>query len=455
MAVAAKTPSTGNPSSLMVLMIVFLVLAVLSLGVTIWMYTGQEELTQKKEAAEKNAMAASQKEQEARATLTDMSARLLGKGTDDPAEVNRVVEEAASTLFGKESGKMNELQAKIADETRIKRSDPLLVTLDGLYKGYQTQSKLLEAAQAEQVRLTEELAQSAKNVQETQTRFAAEAEAIKEQLANLEKQVADHHASWEQSLARLRQQSQAEADKAGEQLAAERNQRRTIEQQLSQNKTRVDELVATLSKFRPSTSTTSLLQIADGSIVQTVPGDRVVYIDLGARDHIKPGMTFAVYSRIRGIPADGKGKATVRVNNVFETTSECQVTTFTTADPVVEGDVVANPVYDRNRRFNFVVAGDFDLTFDGNIDDPEGEQVRKMVQEWGGSLVSTVDTRTDFVVLGAAPSVGVSADEARQHFDAIKNEARSLGIPILTRTQFLSFVGFGIPRNAKDDERPI
>jgi len=43
----------------------------------------------------------------------------------------------------------------------------------------------------------------------------------------------------------------------------------------------------------------SLLQIADGYIVQTVPGERLVYISLGRDGHVKPGMTFAVYSRVR------------------------------------------------------------------------------------------------------------------------------------------------------------
>ncbi|MBI4581744.1 MAG: hypothetical protein HY718_18755, partial [Planctomycetes bacterium] len=147
------------------------------------------------------------------------------------------------------------------------------------------------------------------------------------------------------------------------------------------------------------------------------------------------------------------GKATIRVTNVFETTSECAVHTSTAADPIVDGDVIANPVYDRNRLFNFFVAGDFDLDFDGKIDDPDGEQIRRMIQDWGGKLQPAVDTLTDFVVLGAAPvaSSGETAAEARRKFDAAKQEARTLGIPVLTRSQFLHFVGFGVPRNAKDD----
>ena len=68
-----------------------------------------------------------------------------------------------------------------------------------------------------------------------------------------------------------------------------------------------------------------------------VAGD-IVYIDLGQRDGVRRGMTFSVYSTTGGIPADGKGKATISVNDVFETTAECRVTSQTPGDPVVEGD---------------------------------------------------------------------------------------------------------------------
>jgi hypothetical protein len=205
--------------------------------------------------------------------------------------------------------------------------------------------------------------------------------------------------------------------------------------------------------------TTSLLQIQDGQIVQTVPDQRIAYINLGRSDHIKPGMTFAVYSRVKGIPADGKGKASVRVTNVFDTTAECEITTTNVGEPIVDGDVVANPVYDRNRQFNFVVAGDFDLDFDNKIEDPAGQQVSRMITEWGGNLQTAVDTRTDFVVLGAEPSIPAGQEgavtahqaEVRKQFETARQEARSLGIPVLTRSQFLHFVGFGVPRNAKDD----
>ncbi len=464
MAVAARPPVAGNPTGLKAALVAFVALTVVSLGLLIWLYTGQEQLTQAAEANAKQVQAANQKEQETRSALEALAVQVVGKQTSDPNEITSELETKTAEIFGKDPARQTDLQKKIVAEASLKRNDPVLTTLRSAYQALAKRTEAFDALQAENKQLADELAGRTKSLKQTQQEFAAQADKIKADLTELEQQVTANRDAWDQSVAKLRQQSQSEGERASEQLAAERKQRQALEQQLAQNKSRISDLVATLATFRPSSESTSLLQITDGNIVQLVPGERLVYISLGRADHIKPGMTFAVYSRVRGIPADGKGKATVKVNNVFDTTSECEVTTSNAGDPIVDGDIVANPVYDRNRKYNFVVAGDFDLDYDGNIDDTDGEQVRRMIKEWGGQLQTAVDTRTDFVVLGAAPYGGPSgaaaADaqgvknvqaQALQQFNTAKQEARSLGIPVLTRSQFLHFVGFGVPRSAKDD----
>jgi hypothetical protein len=468
MAVAARPPAAGSPSSLKVALVAFVAVSVASLAFAIYLYTSQEELTQRAEAAAKAADAANQQMQDSQAALEEMAFRMLGERTSDKAQIETKTDATFASLFGKDPARMTDEQKKLAADIgandKDPGKDPLADTLRGLHQDWVKKNEALAALQAEFKRVSDELAAKTADLKNTQDQFTAEAEKIRGQLADLEQQVASNRQAWDESVAKLREQSQAEGERASEQLSAERKQRQSLEQQLAQNKTRINELVATLATFRPSADTTSLLQITDGQIVQTVPDQGIVYISLGKRDHIKAGMTFAVYSRIRGIPADGKGKATVKVNNVFDTTSECAVTTSNAGDPIVEGDVIANPVYDRDRKFNFVVAGDFDLDFDGKIDDPAGDQVRRMIEDWGGQIQGGVDTRTDFVVLGANPSSPFGAQasdpagkqaQARQRFETARQEAKSLGIPVLTRTQFLHFVGFGVPRNAADDQRPI
>ena len=124
------------------------------------------------------------------------------------------------------------------------------------------------------------------------------------------------------------------------------------------------------------------------AVAKTIKEQRpdVAPIGLGSRDRVKPGMTFAVYSRYRGIPSDGKGKATLEVIHVFDTTSECKITSRTPAEPILEGDYIANPVFDKDHQFTFVVAGDFDLNFDGKVEDPKGREVTRLVEAWGGKI---------------------------------------------------------------------
>ena len=90
-----------------------------------------------------------------------------------------------------------------------------------------------------------------------------------------------------------------------------------------------------------------------------------------------------------------------------------------------------------------------------------------MIEHWGGQVVPTVDSSVDFVVLGQPPlmppKLGAGAtDDARQRaedqgktraaFDAIRGEAKSLSIPVLTRTQFLHFIGMQIPPKTPEDQ---
>jgi hypothetical protein len=97
------------------------------------------------------------------------------------------------------------------------------------------------------------------------------------------------------------------------------------------------------------------IQIADGTIVRTLPGQSIAYISLGAQDRVKPGMTFAV-----SIPAIAAYRPTARARPAG---GETRYSTLPPrpayvlrqrSAPIMAGDVIANPVYDRNRQFNFV-----------------------------------------------------------------------------------------------------
>jgi len=454
----ARPQMGGGATGLKATLIVFVCLTVASWAFTVILYTGQEDLRASAEAATSKAKRAGQNERELRQQLSQIARDVIGDPTDEPAKIQQAIKTSMTPIVTDER----------VQEANIPADSAVLTVLKGVHEALQTQAGNLAAMTQERDELSGKLEAQTQAVKDTEEQFVAKTQELGDRVEQLAQQSAKDYQEWDLQVQKLTEDLETSSQDASKQLNAQRDLVQKQGKKLAQQQARIDELVQTLASFRPSADRTSLLQITDGNVVEAVAGQDIVYIDLGKKDAIKPGMTFAVYSRIRGIPADGKGKASLEVVNVFAETSECRATMTTPGDPVLRGDVVANPVYDRTRKLTFAVAGDFDLDFDGIIDDPGGDQVVQMIANWGGQVVDKIDTRTDFIVLGAQPvsaeppegTEEVAAEPqrsteelkaAQKAFDIAKTEARALSIPVLTRTQFLHFVGFGIANNVPDD----
>ena len=204
----------------------------------------------------------------------------------------------------------------------------------------------------------------------------------------------------------------------------------------------------------------------DGKILR-IPGKDVVYIDLGTADSVTPGLTFEVYDKIDGIPPVGdptsddnlpKGKASIEIVRVGTGSSECRVTRQTLGSQIVEGDLIANIVYDRNTKYNFVVYGDFDMDRNNVATPQEADVIKKLITQWGGKLMDGVNVDTDFVVLGKEPVLPTfTKEELQDPFNAkkladaqaaldayqnVKATAQNLHIPILNQNRFLYLIGY-------------
>jgi len=281
--------------------------------------------------------------------------------------------------------------------------------------------------------------------------------AMEEQVKQMEQQ----SVQFEQKTDELQQEyvdARANAERARDEET--RNLTDRLRELEADNK-RLSELVDrqgdVIEQFRPKTEQWGLATQADGRVLTALPGDPIVYINLGRQvtNPITLGLTFEVYSADKPVPEGGQGKATIEVVGIYSDTSACKIIDSTPGDPVVEGDYVVNPIYDRNQRYRFVVLGTFDLNGDG-IDDLQGEQtVQGMIGRWGGQVVDALDARTDFVVLGRRPravgelSPDATAQQVEQYrqvqqraarYDSVLAEAKALRVTILTQNQFLSFV---------------
>ncbi|HRP63381.1 MAG TPA: hypothetical protein PK400_08825 [Phycisphaerales bacterium] len=176
------------------------------------------------------------------------------------------------------------------------------------------------------------------------------------------------------------------------------------------------------------------------------------------------GMTFEVYDDAASIRVDERtgqlprGKASIQVVRVGDTTSTCKIIRSTPGRPVVRENVIANAVYDPEYQFKFLVHGRFNLSGDGMPTEGDAEFIRSKIIEWGGIVVHAdeIPGDLDFLVLGVPPSepplLPDNATEfqirdnlrqraAKQQYEALLNQARQAQIPVLNHNRFLILIG--------------
>lgn len=201
-----------------------------------------------------------------------------------------------------------------------------------------------------------------------------------------------------------------------------------------------------------------ILRKADGKVLRAIPGSGIVYANLGAKDGVKPGMTFSVFSPTGERGEDYRGKGSIEIATVLEETCECRVARATPGRPILEGDILVNVAYERGRKPKFVVIGQFDLNHDGETDFDGPERIVAIIREWGGQVVAEVDESTDFVVAGTAPTppatrtgapaggnvvdeMRATRERERAAYDATIEKARARFIPVMGQSQFMFLTG--------------
>ncbi|MHB0946462.1 MAG: hypothetical protein ACYC3B_04785 [Sedimentisphaerales bacterium] len=198
----------------------------------------------------------------------------------------------------------------------------------------------------------------------------------------------------------------------------------------------------------------------DGHIVSIDVSTNIVFIDIGSDAKVYPGLTFSVYDRNTPIPTDGTNKAEIEVFDVDKNTAIARINKSSKRNPITEGDIIVNLIWDSKATNRFVVAGEFDFNDDGVVDSDGASKVKQLIENWGGKVEQTVTIDTDFVVLGVPPEVKKkpTLDEiemdpmandkydaslaASKHYQEVKEQSKDLFIPMFGIKRFLNFVGY-------------
>jgi len=191
----------------------------------------------------------------------------------------------------------------------------------------------------------------------------------------------------------------------------------------------------------------------DGRIISVGESGAVAYGDLGKDDGILMGMTFSIFSPSELGKDEAAPKGSARVVKILDHSCEMRVFQAAGQDPVVVNDLLHNPIYDRQRRLHFVLAGR--MYVDDDTED-DTEALKAMIQKFGGKVDANVSLQTDYLVLGeeprplASPATDATPEERQAYevarkafldFSAAKAQADDFSIPILSLNRFLGLAG--------------
>lgn len=397
-----------------------------------------------------------------REMMQDSSKSVVGHLMDDNAKLKQAIIGSAESSTTAITAEMENLDIKgqslVQEIRRLRAEEQSAKELqDELNKKYETASKRASEAETSKNRVESEYNNSVKNLKGQLAKIERDYNAYRKKAEKEQKSIVGQ-------LANVRNQFKGEQAKHSSIVNQKDSEIEVLKQRIARLESQHSGRASQEANIDPST-------LVDGKIASILVEQNAVYIDLGQQAHVIPGMTFEVYDPKVGVVKDNegnyRGKATIEVINVFDSTSVARVVRIPRGEQIFPGDLIANLIYDPDLKFKFFVYGEFDLDQIGQTSVTDRRRVEDMIIKWGGMLVSDASQQgdnpklkydVDFLVLGEEPVFPTAPAEnevdptaIERHAKAMKRyeayhglvkQAKELSIPILNQNRFLSMVGY-------------
>ena len=455
---------TSSGTGVVVSLVVFVLCTVFLLVLTIVFYSGKAKATQAEVAAQSTLAKYVTREQRQRENIKAL------EGTVNPKRGESVVrhlQEEYQELMGYVSGNPTLSYQSLESQFQnygVGEDGSVRDALQQLNSDLKGRENELNSRTSELATARSEINDLDGDIERMKGSHQDEMDAVTGKIAAYEKAAEDYRTElhkvkgeYYSAIDRLRERYEGD-------IARLENEKDALFQDRVVLKSRLDELQEILSVSRLQAQDPSTL--VDGRIVDTIGGSDEVYIDRGKKDRIVLGMTFEVYDdesalqeidRLTGeMP---RGKASLQVIQVRDTTSKCMITRAIPGRPVVRTDVIANAVYDPNYVFKFMVHGKFDVDGDGKPSEAEAEYLRSLIVSWGGEVVQgeMLPGDLDFLVLGMEPPLPpdlrpnatefqiddwVRKRRAYERYHELFHQASEAQIPVLNANRFFILIGY-------------
>jgi regulator of replication initiation timing len=449
--------SSGAGTGVIVALVVSVVCNLGLLTITFMMYSGKAEALENeaRTLADMNAFVTS-------AERTDAFERVMDAAKAERKSLYSLLESRRQAVSSFVAGNPNAGLADMQSGLGVGESDVVRNVLMDLRRevtsiGNEVSSleRELANARSENDGLRDRLAQAEELGDERVAKVTEEFDGYKTAAVRYEREVEDAVSAIEESRARMDRDYrnriadlQGRLDQANEDNSVFRSQ--------------IEELRRKTESYRVKPQNPA--ELVDGRVISVPGAGGQVFIDLGRKDRVVPGMTFEIYedaSAIRPDPRTGeyvRGKASLEIIRVGTDTSSARLIREIPGRPVVKDDVIANAVFNPDYRFKFLVHGLFDVNNDGTPSVADADYVRRRVIEWGGELVEGDELTgdLDFLVLGEQPPMPaplppdagdvefrsfLQQREAREVYDRLFDQASRAQIPVLNWNRFETLTG--------------
>ncbi len=448
---------SGAGTGVIVALVVSVVCNVGLLTITFMMYTGKAEALEN-EARAKSELSAFVSNQD----RSDAFDRVLDSAKQDGKTLYRMLDDrrgaVATFVTGNSAASLAEMQASLGlsegDVVANAVSD-LRRQLSSANNSVSSLERQLADARSSERELRDRVAQVESSGDEKVEQVEQEFEGYKVAATRYQEEVENAISAIDDSRVKLDRDYR-------NRLANLQGRLDEANQENSVFRAQIDDLRKKTENYRVKPQ--SPAELVDGRVVSVPGAGGQIFIDLGRKDRVVPGMTFEVYedaSAIRPDPRTGeyvRGKASIEIIRVNADTSAARITREIPGRPVVKDDVIANAVFNPDYRFKFLVHGQFDIDGDGRVSETEADYVRRRVLEWGGELVEGDELTgdLDFLVLGEQPPMPaplppdntqaelrayLQQREARERYNTLFGQASDAQIPVLNWNRFRTLTG--------------